>query len=83
MFYLLVARDHWLWLEPHERVAIIEFDAFARVIDPSETLLAAVTEAVGYAWLPVEGRDFFVRHDPATVNGVSIESQVFYSTEPG
>ena len=83
VFYLLVARDHWLWLEPHEGFAIIEFDAFARVIDPSETLLDAVTEAVGYAWLPVEGRDFFVRHDPATVNGVSIESQVFYSTEPG
>jgi hypothetical protein len=32
-------------------VAIIEFDAFARIIDQSETLLAAVTEAVAYAWL--------------------------------
>lgn len=82
VFYLLVARDHWLWLEPHEGFAIVEFDAFARVIEQSQTLRDAVTELVGYAWLPVEGRDFFVRYDRATVNGVSIDSQVFYSTEP-
>jgi hypothetical protein len=52
-------------------VAIIEFDAFARIIDQSETLLAAVTEAVAYAVVVVEGRDFFVRYDRATVNGES------------
>ena len=28
-----------------------------------------------YEWLPVEGRDFVVRFDRATVNGVSIESR--------
>ena len=46
------------------------------------SLREAVDELLSYDWLPVEGRDFYVRYDRATANGVSIESQVFYSTEP-
>ncbi|SRR6266542_1942454 len=80
--YLLVARDHWRWVEPHNGIAIVEFDAFARALATSNSLREALTELLTYEWLPVEGRDFSVRCDRAVANGVSIESPVFYSTAP-
>jgi hypothetical protein len=40
----------------------------------------AIRHGLTYDWLPVEVRDFTVRYDRASVNGVSIESQVFHST---
>ena len=80
--YLLVARDHWRWVAPHNGIAIVEFDAFARVVAQSANLHEAVITLLSYEWLPVEGRDFFVRYDRATATGVSLESQVFYSTAP-
>ena len=80
--YLLVARDYWRWVAPHNGIAIVEFDAFARVVAQSANLHEAVITLLSYEWLPVEGRDFFVRYDRATATGVSLESQVFYSTAP-
>ena len=80
--YLLVARDHWCWVEPHDAIAIVEFEAFARAFGRASNLLEAVRDLLTYDWLPVEGRDFTIRYDRATVNGISIESQVFYSTAP-
>lgn len=80
--YLLVARDHWRWVEPRDGFAIVEFDAFVRALTRSGDLRGAVNELLGYEWLPVEGRDFVVKFERATVNGVSIESEAFYSTAP-
>lgn len=80
--YLLVARDHWRWVGPRDAFAIVEFDAFARALTRADDLRSAANELLGYEWLPLEGRDFFVRNDRATVNDVSIESEVFYSTAP-
>lgn len=80
--YLLVARDHWRWVEPRDGFAIVEFDAFVRALTRADDLRSAANELLGYEWLPLEGRDFFVRYDRATVNDVSIESEVFYSTAP-
>jgi hypothetical protein len=82
VYYLLVARDHWPWVEPRDRIAIVEFDTFRRALERTEDLHVTVSDLLRYEWLPVEGRDFFVQYDRATVNGVSIESQVFYSTHP-
>jgi hypothetical protein len=76
--YLLVARDHWLWVEPAHDIAIIEFEALSAAVGRTPNLHAAVTDLLNYGWLPVEGRDFTVRYDRSTVNGVSIESEVFY-----
>jgi hypothetical protein len=76
---LLVARDHWLWVEPEDDVAIIEFEAFSTALNRTENLHSAISALLSYEWLPVEGRDFTVRYDRATVNGVSIESEVFYA----
>jgi hypothetical protein len=80
--YLLVARDHWRWFGPGDGFAIVEFDAFVGELTRADDLRSAANELLTYAWLPVEGRDFFVRYDRATVNDVSIESDVFYSTAP-
>ena len=76
--YVLVARDHWLWVEPGDGLAIVEFEAFVISLGRSSSLGSAVDELLAYDWLPVEGRDFRVQYDRATANGVSIESQVFY-----
>jgi hypothetical protein len=80
--YLLVARDHWRWVEPRDDVAIVEFEAFARTLEHSDSLRHAVDELLTYDWLPLEGRDFRIQFDRATANGVWIESPVFYSTAP-
>lgn len=78
--YLLVARDHWRWVEPNDGVAIVEFEAFSSALSSAADLRTAMTELLVYDWLPVEGRDFVVRFDRAHANGVTIESPVFYPT---
>lgn len=80
--YLLVARDHWRWVEPHDAIAIAEFEPFARILERSTNLRDAIGELLTYDWLPVQERDFRIQHDRATANGVTIESPVFYSTAP-
>jgi len=80
VYYMLVARDHWLWVEPANDMAIVEFDAFSAALTRSESLYSAITDLLKYEWLPIERRDFTVQYDKVTVNGVSIESEVFYST---
>jgi hypothetical protein len=79
--YLLVARDHWRWVEPHDRVAIVEFEPFTRTIGRAANLRDAVGELLTYDWLPVEGRDFRIQEDKAEANGVTIQSPVFYPIE--
>lgn len=81
--YLLVARDHWRWVQGPDGIAIVEFDAFVRALERSESLQDMVAGLMTYGWLPVEGRDFVVRYDTSTANGVAIESETFYSTAPG
>jgi hypothetical protein len=77
--YLLVARDHWRWDEPGDQIASVQFDAFAQVLAHSNDLRAAMDELLRYDWLPAEGVDFVVRFESAAVNGVSLESEVFYA----
>ena len=81
--YLLVARDHWRWMQAPNEIAIVEFEAFKRALARAGNLHDMITELLTYHWLPVEERDFVVQYDTATANGVSIESEVFYSTAPG
>jgi hypothetical protein len=80
VYYLLVARDHWRWVEPDNRIAIVEFEAFSPALSSAADLRTAMDGLLTYEWLPVEGRDFVIRLDKAQVNGVAIESPVFYST---
>lgn len=83
VYYLVVARDHWRWVDPREGIAIVEFDAFRRALARANDLRSAIAELLDCGWLPVEGRDFRVQFERATANGVSIESEVFYSTAQG
>jgi hypothetical protein len=77
--YLLIARDHWLWIEATDGIAIVEFEAFLRGISPSADLEAGVSTVLSYEWLPVENRDFRVRYETAMVGGVGMQSEVFYA----
>jgi hypothetical protein len=79
VYYLLVATDHWLWVEQVGPIAIVDSVPFTRLLRESDNLASCVSELLRYEWLPVEGRDFDVRYDRAFAGGVSIESEVFYS----
>ena len=37
-------------------------------------------ELLRYDWLPIEGTNFAVRFESAEVNGIALESEVFYCT---
>ena len=79
IYYLLIPRDHWPWFEPRQETAIVEFDAFVKALAGPGDLLSAIRRLLACEWLPVEGRDYSVRYERATANGVSIESQIFYA----
>jgi hypothetical protein len=78
VYWLLVARDHWLWIEPTKNSAIVEFEAFANALKRPEDLNFAMSDLLRYEWLPEEGRNFRVQFESTTVNGVSIENEVYY-----
>jgi hypothetical protein len=79
VYYLVIPRDHWPWSEPADGIAIVEFEAFLKAMEKPNDLLSTIRVLLTYEWLPVEGRDFTVRYERATVNGVSNESEIFYS----
>jgi hypothetical protein len=80
--YLLIPRDYCPWIHPVDGISLVEFDAFKKAMLGSENLHDTVLRLLTYEWLPIEGRDFSVRYDRAAVNGVAVESEVFYSTNP-
>jgi hypothetical protein len=82
VYFLLVARDHWIWVEPDDSTAVVDFEQFRAAIARKETLLDAVSQLLTYEWLPVEGRDFHVRFDSRPVEDVRVESEVFYGGPP-
>ena len=77
--YLLIARDHWIWVEPGDQAAVVDFEQFRTAVGRHRTLDAAVSEILAYDWLPIEGQDFHVRYDHRMVEGVAVESEVFYA----
>ena len=79
IYYLLIARDHWLWIEANDGVAIVEFEAFIRGLANASNLELGVGSVLSYDWLPVEDRDFSVNYETAMVGGVGIQSEVFYA----
>ena len=51
--YVLVARDHWLWVEPTDGIAIVEFEAFATSLSRSrifsrQSMTSSPT--IGFRW---------------------------------
>jgi hypothetical protein len=81
--YLLVARDHWPWIEPENNLAIVEYGGFVKAMLKAKSLSEALDGLLGYGWLPEEGRDFTVMFERSMVNGVAVESEVFFPARPG
>lgn len=79
VYHAVVAQDHWRWVEPADGVAIVEYGAFIQALARHDSIRDVFDELLRYDWLPVEGRDFFVKFESATANGVTIESEVFYA----
>jgi len=44
----------------------------------SDNLQNGINQLRKYDWLPIEGVDFFVRNERATVTGITIETEVFH-----
>ncbi|MGH9664917.1 MAG: hypothetical protein ACRD9L_10880, partial [Bryobacteraceae bacterium] len=80
---LLVARDHWPWIEPKDGVAIVEYGGFIKAMLKAQSLSGALDSLLGYGWLPEEGRDFTVVFKRNIVNGVALESEVFFPARLG
>lgn len=75
--YLLLARDHFVWVDPSTGYPVIESETFKRAVCKAATLHEALAGLLEFEWLPVEDRDFAVRFQVARANGVSIESEIF------
>ena len=82
VYYLLIGRDHWTRFDPQGNAAVIEFQQFRLAVARHKTLDEAIREALRYDWLPLEGEDFYVQFDRAVVEGVGLESEVYYGGQP-
>ncbi len=76
--YAVIARDHLAYLPQQDGLWLTEFDALIWALQNSDSLPDACRKLQAYEWLPVEGRDFTVRFEAATVAGVTIDSEVFH-----
>jgi hypothetical protein len=79
VYFIVLARDHWLWREPDKQIAILEFEAFVRIVSNTTDLHVALDELLRYEWLPVQGSDFTVRSEQSRAGTVLIESEIFYA----
>jgi hypothetical protein len=78
VFFLLIGRDHWSWFAPHDGAAVVEFEQFRLAVERNTSLNGAMRDLLTYDWLPVDNEDFHVRLDRGVVEGVGVESEVFY-----
>jgi hypothetical protein len=82
VYYLLIGRDHWTWFDPHDGKAVVEFEQFRLAVGRHDTLKESIQEVLRYNWLPIEGEDFHVQFERALVEGVGVESGIYYGGPP-
>jgi hypothetical protein len=82
VFFLLIGRDHWSWFDPQDNAAVVEFEQFRLAVERNACLNLAIRELLKYDWLPVDGEDFYVQSDRRVVEGVGVESEVYYGGPP-
>lgn len=82
VFFLLIGRDHWSWFAPHDGTAVVEFEQFRLATERNPSLNDAMRELLTYEWLPVDNVDFHVQFDRRIVEGVGVESEVYYGGPP-
>jgi len=75
----LIGLEHLVWSETNPNQFIVEYDIFKKGLRESANLGTAISRFQTYDWLPIEGRDFELRLESATVNGVTIEGQSFFT----
>lgn len=78
VFFLLIGRDHWSWFAPHDGAAVVEFEQFGLAAERNTSLNGAMRELLTYEWLPVDNLDFHVQLDRGILEGVGVESEVYY-----
>lgn len=76
--FILIAWDHWYWVEPVDGLAIVHFEALLPAMMKSANLQETLSDLLKYDWLPEEGRDFRVAYARASVNGAELESLKFF-----
>jgi hypothetical protein len=79
--YLLIARDHFAWVDPDADFPVVEHEVLKTLLRKHSDLRSVVTEILSFNWLPVEGTDFLVRFESAEANRVVVESEIFYSSQ--
>lgn len=78
VYYMLIARDYWAWVEPADSTSVVDAAQLLDFLSRNVSLHSALSALLLYEWLPIEGRDFDVRFNRAQVEGVTIETEVFY-----
>jgi hypothetical protein len=76
--FMLIARDHFVWLDPTNGYPVVEHETFKKLIREASDLRNAVDQMLTFDWLPIENRDFEIRYEGARANGVLIETEIFY-----
>jgi len=77
--FALVGRDHMVWPTAEPEILIVEYEVFKQHLKMMNDLNTTVRELNKYDWLPVEGVDFEIKMDAATVNGITIEAQTYHT----
>jgi hypothetical protein len=81
IYFVLVARDHFLWRKPQDGISAVDFEPFKVMLETSDNLSTGIKNLLQYDWLPKEGRDFEVRKDRATLSGVTVTFEAFYAPD--
>lgn len=79
LYFMVVARDYFVWVDPAQGYAVIDYEPFLEMVKTPGSLDEQIRTLIQFNWLPVEGLDFRASYERATVNGVTVESEVFYA----
>lgn len=79
--FVVVARDHLSYAAQPDDLWLAEFDALAWALGNSCNLKDCISKLQTFEWLPVEGRDFVVEFESATLAGETIECENFHSPQ--
>jgi hypothetical protein len=76
--FVLVGRDHMVWPATDPGCLVVEYEVFKEHLKKLTELNTTFQMLSQYDWLPVEGVDFEIRMEAATVNGITIEGQTYH-----
>lgn len=78
VYYLVVCRDHWTWVDPENDIFTVEYSAFENCLRNSTDLKSALDRLLKYEWLPTEGRDFHIQFLQSKLNDVVVECELYF-----